>query len=303
MASSSARNGRKSNGAKTTVGKLKIALSNVSHGIWARLPVLKGLEDPEECARFHQGFFEVWQPIGQQEQECVEHLAHCYWRLRRAKRHETELIPVKMLQASDDDLLFHKPESLESYVQDILDGNGQSKDGSESASWWQKIVEGSDELSISVQEASALLECVIEEMLEPDEDEDSDEEGQEPGARSFFQVPSHPITLGELRAQLKEMAQLGGPSKLDPFDVIQQRYERALSREESRKEAQEQARRLVITYLLGDTVTLPTYRRQIHGEIRHYMNILRTLQSLRQGEPLPSPVAVDINLSNSATSP
>jgi hypothetical protein len=51
-----ARNGRKSNGAKTAAGKLTIARANTTNGIRSNLPVLEGIEDLAECERFHQGF-------------------------------------------------------------------------------------------------------------------------------------------------------------------------------------------------------------------------------------------------------
>jgi hypothetical protein len=80
---SNARIGRKSSGAKTAAGKLTIARANTTNGIYSKLPVLAGVEDPVECEKFHQGFTAAWQPVGTHEAECVRHLAHCYWRLRQ----------------------------------------------------------------------------------------------------------------------------------------------------------------------------------------------------------------------------
>jgi hypothetical protein len=75
-----ARNGRKSNGAKTAAGKLRLAQVRTTNGIQSCLPVLAGIEDPVECEESHQGFTAAWQPVGTHEAECVRHLAHCYWR-------------------------------------------------------------------------------------------------------------------------------------------------------------------------------------------------------------------------------
>jgi hypothetical protein len=63
-----ARNGRKSNGAKTAAGKLTIARANTTNGIRSNLPVLEGIENLAECERFHQGFVAAWQPVGTHEQ-------------------------------------------------------------------------------------------------------------------------------------------------------------------------------------------------------------------------------------------
>jgi hypothetical protein len=103
-AMANARNGRKSSGAKTAAGKLTIARANTTNGIHSKLPVLVGIEDPLECEKFHQGFVAAWQPVGTHEERCVEHLAHCYWRLRRATRYESEATIAEMLaQARDED--------------------------------------------------------------------------------------------------------------------------------------------------------------------------------------------------------
>ena len=90
MGVASATNGRRSNGAKTAAGKLTLARANATNGIHSKLPLLAGIEDPVECEKFHQGFTAAWQPVGTHEAECVRHLAHCYWRLRRATRFESE---------------------------------------------------------------------------------------------------------------------------------------------------------------------------------------------------------------------
>ena len=100
----SVRNGRKSNGAKTAAGKLTIVQANTTNGIRSNLPVLVGIEDPLECERFHQGFFAACQPVGTHEEQCVWHLAHCYWRLRRVTRYEAEATVAEMLaQARHED--------------------------------------------------------------------------------------------------------------------------------------------------------------------------------------------------------
>jgi hypothetical protein len=97
MGVASAANGRRSNGSKTAAGKLVIARANTTNGIDSKLPVLVGIEDPLECEKFHQGFSATWQPVGTHEAECVRHLAHCYWRLRRATRFESEATIAELL--------------------------------------------------------------------------------------------------------------------------------------------------------------------------------------------------------------
>ena len=174
----SALNGRKSRGATTEAGKRKAALARVTHGISAsRLYVLEGIEDPQECERFRRGFFEVWHPVGIHEEECVIHIAHGYWRLRRAARYEAEAIIAEMLQGTQwGD--FDVARQVEAILgKSEANGNGEtlgeSSDPWDSTSRWHKILCGADELEISHQDAEELFGFVIEQIFD-EEDQEGD---------------------------------------------------------------------------------------------------------------------------------
>ena len=170
MGVASATNGRRSNGVKTAAGKLTIARANTTNGIHSELPVLAGIEDPVECEKFHQGFIAAWQPVGTHEAECVRHLAHCYWRLRRATRFESEATIAELLaQARYEDA------EVQQQIEELLgvaieahegkNGDSLSREWA-SPTWWQQILSGPDERELTQAQAEGLFGYVVERILE-----------------------------------------------------------------------------------------------------------------------------------------
>ena len=170
MGVASAANGRKSNGAKTVGGKLRLAQVRTTNGIYSKLPVLAGIEDPVECEKFHQGFTDYWQPVGTHEAECVRHLAHCYWRLRRATRFESEATIAELLAQAryEDAEVQQQIEELLGVAIEAHEGKNGDSLSQEWASptWWQQIVSGPDKLKLTQAQAEGLFRLVVEEILE-----------------------------------------------------------------------------------------------------------------------------------------
>jgi hypothetical protein len=300
----SALNGSKSRGATTAAGKRKIALARVTHGIQARLLVLEGIEDAGECERFQEGFRKVWHPVGTHEEQCVAHLAHCYWRLIRAARYESEAITAEMLKET-----YLEDIEVEQQIKAILgspsdlDGNGErlaeSRDLWDSPHWWRKILSGDEELEISREEAEALFGYVTEKIFHDEDQEEDTATEQE------FTIPEGPITLGELRAQLDQLAPLCQPDRPSPLEILQECYDALLREIEDRKKAHAQARRFIARYMLlpaDRSSTLANERRQILSESRHHLGVLERLQAVRQHGPIAPPLAVDVNVTGVAPS-
>jgi hypothetical protein len=228
MGIASAANGRKSNGAKTAAGKLRLAQVRTTNGIYSKLPVLVGIEDPLECEKFHQGFIAAWQPVGIHEAECVRHLAHCYWRLRRATRFESEATIAELLaQARYEDA------EVQQQIEELLGVTIEAHEGKNgdslsrewaSPTWWQQILSGPDELELTQAQAEGLFGYVIERILER-EDEDSEDADADEVSTPDVQLPAGPITLGALRAQLREISSLSRPDDPSPFEILEKKCE------------------------------------------------------------------------------
>ena len=76
-------NARKSTGPKTAEGKLWSSRNAIKHGILVRGP---DMENREELVSLLRGVRESLHPEGSMEETCVEEIAGCLWRFRRAHR-------------------------------------------------------------------------------------------------------------------------------------------------------------------------------------------------------------------------
>ena len=82
-------NATRSTGPRTEAGKEKTKFNATRHGLTSRQPVLRS-EDREDYEELRRQFYEDHQPIGKTEETLVDEIAQCWWRLQRARLHETE---------------------------------------------------------------------------------------------------------------------------------------------------------------------------------------------------------------------
>jgi hypothetical protein len=90
------QNALKSTGPKTPRGKTYSRRNALTHGLFARhwvdFAVLD--EDPQEYEKLLNDFCDQYQPIGRAEELEVERIVLCWWRLKRAWRHENAVIHI-----------------------------------------------------------------------------------------------------------------------------------------------------------------------------------------------------------------
>ncbi len=85
------RNAQKSTGPRTAAGKGVVAQNALCHGLTAKAVVLFD-EKSDDFAAFHGEFRAAYQPADAIEEDLVERIVVCAWRLRRAVRAEAGLI-------------------------------------------------------------------------------------------------------------------------------------------------------------------------------------------------------------------
>ena len=83
-----------STGPKTAEGKATSSRNALRHGLACALPVLPGLERPEDWQAHHAGILASLAPVGALEEALAERVALCSWRLRRVARYETAATAV-----------------------------------------------------------------------------------------------------------------------------------------------------------------------------------------------------------------
>jgi hypothetical protein len=84
------RNAMKSTGPKTVEGRNLSKLNALKHGLTAAQIVIFD-ENAQDLENFHEGLIEELLPIGALEEQLVERIAVCAWRLRRVYRIEARL--------------------------------------------------------------------------------------------------------------------------------------------------------------------------------------------------------------------
>jgi hypothetical protein len=95
------RNAKKSTGPKTTEGLLKSSMNAAKHRLTALQMTLDD-ESPGTFQIFHKGLVEAFQPVGGLEDQLVERMAVCDWRLRRVYRTESRLHASERLAVEAD---------------------------------------------------------------------------------------------------------------------------------------------------------------------------------------------------------
>jgi hypothetical protein len=85
------RNARKSTGPRTEAGRAVVSRNALRHGLTAEHLVLFD-EAPEDLARFRDELRAAFDPADGVEEELVERIVVCSWRLRRAARIDAGLL-------------------------------------------------------------------------------------------------------------------------------------------------------------------------------------------------------------------
>ncbi len=95
------RNSRKSTGPKTRRGKAKSKMNAMKHGLLAEQVVVLD-EDPAEFAGVLESLIDDFLPQGPLEEQLVERVAACMWRLRRLYRVEAGIFTHESLTIEMD---------------------------------------------------------------------------------------------------------------------------------------------------------------------------------------------------------
>ncbi len=90
------RNSHRSTGPKTRTGKAASKINAIKHGLLAADFVVRD-EDPVEFAGVLESLIDEFQPQGPLEEQLVERVAACMWRLRRLYRVEAEIFTYETM--------------------------------------------------------------------------------------------------------------------------------------------------------------------------------------------------------------
>jgi hypothetical protein len=96
------RNGARSKGPKTEAGKAKSAQNGIKHGLRSDNLVVLRNENPAIWQSVLDTFHARYRPADRIEEELVEDIAFCLWRLRRVRGVESALWDIAMEDQADE---------------------------------------------------------------------------------------------------------------------------------------------------------------------------------------------------------
>ena len=108
------RNSHRSPGPRTRTGKAASKMNAMKHGLLAEQVAVRG-EDPVEFAGVLESLIDEFQPQGPLEEQLVERVAACMWRLRRLYRVEAGILTHECLTI-ELDCAQNEARSFEEYV-------------------------------------------------------------------------------------------------------------------------------------------------------------------------------------------
>jgi len=95
------RNAAGSTGPRTKEGRAVASRNSLKHGLTAAQVVLIFGETEDDFARFHEGMREAFSPADAIEEQLVERVVLCAWRLRRAYRAEAGTMNDELREAQN----------------------------------------------------------------------------------------------------------------------------------------------------------------------------------------------------------
>lgn len=298
------RNARRSTGPKSAAGKLVVGCNATKHGLLSGKAVLPHVESVTEWERHLQRTLADLNPAGYLETLLAERVALSLWRLQRVARYEREAAAVQQERAESAvaqarelrHFGFESPAHESEHPGDVADDLREARALHELL---QRFADLPNEASLAADDAIAILDELAEAA-----GVDLHEDGF-PGPPGFpddvYWEDYDGWTVGMVRAVLPDIAQReeckvgdllaqalrGLAGKLAVADVKAQQTRAELAR----------YRR---THLLPDGNTLDRinrYETSLERSLYRTLHELQRMQAARQGQVVPAPVAVDVDLS------
>ena len=280
-------NALSSTGPRTAEGKARSSRNALKHGIFAQEVVIRdgdGAEDPKQFEALLERLWDEFQPVGGLEETLVERIAISHWRLRRAQRFEVGAIRARLDECNEPpmfpkadrvELELEKAKSVLAYELRVLPWAKEQEDLT-APQVWELLVRAWDEVA-------------------REHGSDGSEVLDTPRRQQDFltYLKRKGLAGDQLRQRLLE-AQRG---------VIEHTRGRLEGLETKLLEArrydklhQERAALLLALPDESNVNKLIRYETMVNRELDRTLNRLERLQRARQGDHVPAPVALDVNV-------
>jgi hypothetical protein len=281
------QNGRKSNGPKSSNGRLACVLAAAEHGIRCWSPCLPG-ELEADWMHLLEGCRDSLQPVGVLEEEIVYSVAMTLLQTRRLHRREKEISLEHM--KVDDCFSSREKEHVQEQVDAILDGRGAELRLEITVldnliANLEALTNDSSEVPLGDDEAGGLLDWIIGINV-------SQKHLRE--RETVVTKPPEGWSVGSMREAVSELAQaLSKSTEAVIADTIEGATE---ERDKKRSEL-----KTAWHYIEHDSLPKPEvaallniYDRRLLNNLTRLYNLLERMQGARLGKPIVPTVPVDV---------
>jgi hypothetical protein len=298
---SNRQNALASTGPQTVEGKAIVSCNAIRHGLLSWKPTIPGLESVEDWEAHLERTLESIAPVGYTETLLAERVALLLWRLGRVARYERETVAIAAETAEAGWTRYRAGDEFVVNARrresPLVEVNSKLQAAKEDMELGQRLKELPETEPVDPDTAARLVNAAAN-LAQVDLDEDDLEFPDYPDGAALDEVD---WTAGQL---INAIAAYRAGSKGDLLGAVTHKAHRRLQQAEQEKaELEEEFSRYRRKQLMPDTVTLDRvnrYETTLERSLYKALHELERRQAARDGQAVPLPVAVDVNLTGPA---
>ena len=286
----SRRNGRKSNGPKTSNGKMVCALAAVEHGIRSWSPWVAG-ETQKDWDQLRDGCREYFRPVGLPETEIVDAIAMTFLQMHRLHRRERAAILESMEVDCFSDM---EREHAQEQIDAILDGRGaelrlEITILDNLITTLETLPNDPAEMPLESESAKQLLDWIVGVNVP---------QKHLRGGGPIVTMPPKGWTAGSVLEAVGELAEAVGKT---PEVLIANTIQRVNEDRDEKREKLKTAWHYVERDSLPKPETaalLDIYDRRLLNNLTRLYNLLERMQGARSGKPMSPTIPLDVTITH-----
>lgn len=287
------KNARKSTGPKTAEGKQAVALNGIRHGLRSLKPVIPWLEREEDWAAHRKGLVEQIDPVGTLEKALADRIALGFWRLGRCAEAEPRILSAirekrgrtALHNALVSEHLLLAGESAAEVFSRLV----QERDRLVALSkLWESLVGKPSQAAVDADLANELIDSLCSQGSWESVETDFNE--------TFAWPPQRQTDLRMMVDWLFDrLSSLPTSSLVECAELAKEAAHSATRRILRVEEASNQAMELAM-FEVEASERMFRAESAIHRALQKDLHELQRLQAMRLGQPVATPVALDVTL-------
>jgi hypothetical protein len=293
-----------STGPRTAEGRAIVSGNAIRHGLLSWKPVIPGLENPEDWQTHLDRTLDSLAPVGYMETLLAERVALLLWRLGRVARYEGEAVAIAAETAEAGWTRYRAGEQFVVNARrresPLVEANRKLQTAKEDVELGHRLKELPQTEPIDPETAARLVKACAD-LAQVALDDDDLEFPDYPDGAALDEVE---WTAGQLIKAINAIAAYHPGSKGDLLGAATHKARLRLKKAEQEKAELEQEfscyrrKQLIPDGVTSDRVN--RYETTLERSLFRALHELERRQAARDGQTVPLPVAVDVNLSSPA---